>query len=351
MRKTFSVACSLMLLFCSCANGGNFTIKQDLNWLVQRLQGTMTVDSVMLKTSSKTLMFHAGEFTYENNQLQLTSSIDTPAVAIYDFYITSPKYTGKACGINIMLEEGNIEIAIDGNVYAAKGTPFNDEYFTFQKRLDEASSTSVIPYEEAIKDIFNEYITKHAADASAVLYLTDHSMTSDLSADLWLKGFEQCNAAVQNHRAVVKAKAKVEVAGRTAEGQPFVDFTATYNGTEQKLSDYVGKGKYVLVDFWASWCGPCKQEIPNLIAVYNKYKGEKFEVLGVATWDKPDDTLKAIESLGITYPQIMNAQREGSDAYGITGIPQIILFGPDGTILKRDLRGAQIEEAVANYLK
>jgi thiol-disulfide isomerase/thioredoxin len=136
----------------------------------------------------------------------------------------------------------------------------------------------------------------------------------------------------------------------TAEGAMFKDFEAEYNGKVQKLSDYVGKGKYVLVDFWASWCGPCKREIPNLINVYNKYKGDKFEVLGVATWDKPADTERSIKELGIEYPQIINAQRAGSDAYGISGIPQIILFGPDGKIIKRDLRGEQIEAAVKNCL-
>ena len=124
----------------------------------------------------------------------------------------------------------------------------------------------------------------------------------------------------------------------------FTDFECEYNGKVQKLSDYVGKGKYVLVDFWASWCSPCKAEIPNLIKVYEKYKGDKFEVLGVATWDKPKDTEKAIQQMNIPYPQIINAQKAGSDAYGIMGIPQIILFAPDGKILKRDLRGAAIEE-------
>ena len=137
----------------------------------------------------------------------------------------------------------------------------------------------------------------------------------------------------------------------TSEGKKFKDFSAEYDGKITKLSDYVGKGKYVLVDFWASWCGPCKAEIPNLINVYNKYKGNKFEVLGVATWDKPEDTKKAIEKMGIPYPQMLNAQKAGSDAYGINGIPQIILFGPDGTILKRNLRGEALEKAVAEALK
>ena len=131
----------------------------------------------------------------------------------------------------------------------------------------------------------------------------------------------------------------------------FKDFSAEYEGKVTKFSDYVGKGKYVLVDFWASWCGPCRAEIPNLIRVYNQYKGKKFEVLGVATWDKPEDTKKAIAELGIPYPQMLNAQKAGSDAYGFNSIPQIILFDPDGKIVKRNLRGENVEKAVREALK
>lgn len=148
-----------------------------------------------------------------------------------------------------------------------------------------------------------------------------------------------------------REKAAQEAASKSATGQMFTDFQAEYDGKTYKLSDYVGRGKYVLVDFWASWCGPCKAEIPNLIKVYNQYKGDKFEVLGVATWDEPKASLKTIEQMKIPYPQILNAQRAGSDAYGITGIPEIILFGPDGTILKRDLRGEQIEATIKELLK
>ncbi len=137
----------------------------------------------------------------------------------------------------------------------------------------------------------------------------------------------------------------------TAEGKMFVDFSVEYNGKTQKLSDYVGKGKYVLVDFWASWCGPCRGEIPNIINVYNKYKGNKFDVLGVAVWDKPEESEKAIAELKINYPQILNAQEEAAQMYGIQGIPEIILFAPDGTIVKRELRGQEIEAAVKECLK
>ena len=156
---------------------------------------------------------------------------------------------------------------------------------------------------------------------------------------------------LKNDSTIMEAKKAWEIQKATGEGQMFKDFEAEYDGQVVKLSDYVGKGKYVLVDFWASWCGPCRMEIPNLIEVYNKYKGDKFEVLGVATWDEPDNTLQAIEELGIEYPQIMNAQKAGSDAYGIEGIPEIILFAPDGKIVARGLRGEDIEKKVAEVLK
>ncbi|MBQ5410655.1 MAG: TlpA family protein disulfide reductase, partial [Bacteroidales bacterium] len=119
----------------------------------------------------------------------------------------------------------------------------------------------------------------------------------------------------------------------------------------QKFSDYVGNGKYVLVDFWASWCGPCKEEIPNIKKVYNKYNGEDFDVLSVAVWDKATASISAANALGITWKQIIDAQRIPTDIYGIQGIPHIMLIGPDGTILKRDLRGADIEAEVAKYVK
>lgn len=133
----------------------------------------------------------------------------------------------------------------------------------------------------------------------------------------------------------------------TGEGKMFSDFTID----DDKFSNYVGKGKYTLVDFWASWCGPCKKELPNLRNIYSKYAGEDFDMLSVAVWDEPQASLDSAKALGIVWNHMINGQKPVTDLYGIEGIPHIILFGPDGTILKRNLRGEGIETEIAKYVK
>ncbi len=157
---------------------------------------------------------------------------------------------------------------------------------------------------------------------------------------------------LQETRFVKAIKTALESRVKTAEGMMFTDFEVEETpGKVSKLSDYVGKGKYVLVDFWASWCGPCRGEMPNLKSVYEKYHGDSFDMISVAVWDDPAETAKAAAELGISWNQIVNAQKIPTDLYGIEGIPHIILFGPDGTILKRDLRGSAIGEEIAKYVK
>ena len=145
--------------------------------------------------------------------------------------------------------------------------------------------------------------------------------------------------------AIASTLEAIKVAMATAPGSMFVDFSVEQeDGTTVSLSDYVGKGKYVLVDFWASWCGPCRRSIPTLIELYNEYNPKGLEILGVAVSDKPENTKKAIEEEGMPWAQIINAQGVPADLYGITGIPHLILFAPDGTIVTR---GLPTEEFIA----
>ena len=104
-------------------------------------------------------------------------------------------------------------------------------------------------------------------------------------------------------------------------GGPYKDFEGTWDGKEYRLSDYMGKGKYVLVDFWASWCGPCREEIPNIIEAYGKYGKKGLEVLGVAIMDDPDDTVQAVKDLHINYTVFNDKDNSTAKAYSLKEIP------------------------------
>ena len=119
-----------------------------------------------------------------------------------------------------------------------------------------------------------------------------------------------------------------------------------------KLSDYVGKGNYVLVDMWASWCGPCKREIPNLAEVHNLYKDKGLTVLGIFVSDDIKNLEPTMKDENITWAQIVDDERKALECYGVSGIPAIMLIGPDGTILERGnaMRGKNIKKNIEKYL-
>ena len=142
--------------------------------------------------------------------------------------------------------------------------------------------------------------------------------------------------------------------GSGIENKPvkFKDFTVEEApGNVKKLSDYAGHGTYLLVDFWASWCGPCRKAVPVIKDVYKRYRGAGLEVLSVAVSDDPEDSKRAQLEEMMLWPQIINAQQIPAKVYGFRFIPYMILIGPDGTLLEENIPVRELEKTVAKYLK
>lgn len=140
----------------------------------------------------------------------------------------------------------------------------------------------------------------------------------------------------------------------TAIGQVAPDISLpTPDGGTKKLSSL--RGKYVLIDFWASWCGPCRKENPNVVKMYNAYKdkGAGFEIFGVSLDQSRDKWLQAIEKDQLTWPHVSDLQGWESSAaqlYNVTAIPQTVLIDPEGKIIAKGLRGPDLEQKLASLL-
>lgn len=145
--------------------------------------------------------------------------------------------------------------------------------------------------------------------------------------------------------------AEREAATKAFIGQQFTDLEmADADGNMHKLSEYVGNGRWLFVDMWASWCGPCRGEMPNVVAAYEKFHDKGFDIVGLSLDNKKEPWLKAVEDLKMPWTQLSDLkgwQSIVTGVYKVWSIPDNLLIDPQGKIVARGLRGEGLHAKLA----
>ena len=219
------------------------------------------------------------------------------------------------------------------------------------KAKEEAQDKIVNEFYGKIKPLAEADLKEHPNDAIGLIALQNLLGMEGVTVAKAEALLQQAGDRLRAEESITKMVARLRRVEATQAGAQFVDFEGVDDANKAvRLSDYVGKGHYVLVDFWASWCGPCRREIAHLKKVRDAYTDKGLVILGTVVWDEMEDHLKAMKELEVTWPQIFN-KTEATELYGIAGIPQIILFDPTGKIVARDLRGEEINKLLDKALQ
>jgi peroxiredoxin len=277
--------------------------------------------------------------------------------------------------VSLFLDNSTVTItgnANDSKTIVAKGSATQDAFDNFQKKFNplfenfgkiiqqiqyagtndslESAKTSL---GNSIQAEIEAFIKKYKSSAVSSFLL---AITYQLTDNIFLteKRFNSLQPAAKNNLYGNYMKDIITDTKVMAIGSEAMDFTQTdTSGTPVSLSSF--RGKYVLVDFWASWCGPCRQENPNVVQNFNKFKNKKFTVLGVSL-DRPgqkDKWLQAIHADNLTWTHVSDLNFWSNAVavqYKIQSIPQNFLIGPDGKIVAKDLRGPALESKLCELL-
>lgn len=257
-------------------------------------------------------------------------------------------------------EGGTVRVKLDEKI-KVKGGSVNRAFDRFKDYSRELSAKfNALDMEDSDSEAKREKLVKSYQEQCEKLFAANADnwvglmALTNLMYDFSLEEMDAHLAVaadfIRENQMVRDFHSSLEARANTDEGRPFVDFSAvTPDGKTASLSDYVGRGNYTLVDFWASWCGPCRQEMPNIRELYKTFHPRGLNVLSVAVWDGDNRQSRvAIEEMEMVWDHLFaGTDKTPTDVYGIFGIPHLILFAPDGTIYKRGLRGEELKDTIA----
>lgn len=367
MKKSMiGVAAGLMALVACQPKESGFAIRG-------MVTGSVDGDTVYLQSYDGTNMMKLDSAIVKNGVFEFKG---VPDSLVEHRFVTYTK-GDKRMSAMLFVENGDIQVVLDPEKSKISGTPNNDVlqqfsemYSAISKELNEAYMRSRMDstlteaqcdsvelaleqkQEDGLEKIFG-LVAANVDKPAGVYLLSSFGPSFDVKKMQPL--FDRIPAAYASQPEIVSLKEYVETAVKTAEGEKYIDFTLeSPEGKPVKLSDYVSKNAYTLIDFWASWCGPCKREMPTVVEAYNKYKGKGFGVVGVSLDNNGESWKKAIKDLNMTWPQMSDLKGwecEGAALYGVRAIPATLLVDQQGTIIARNLRGSALMKKLSELMK
>ena len=306
-----------------------------------------------------------GAFTFKGRQdsavyRMLNIQVSEEVRYLLDFYLENGNITAN------LGEKGAITGTLNNDAYQA----FKDEYNALMKEyrdLQMKFRTDSTLTDEQKEDIKKQLEGVDNKFLEFLYNAVDANITNAVGANLFPNYYynfslDQQKAliakmpeATLNNARIQRIVKQIETLEKTAVGQKFIDFEMpTPDGKTLKISDVVSKNKYTLIDFWASWCGPCRAEMPNVVAAYNEYNKKGFGIVGVSLDNDEAKWKGAIKDLKMPWAHMSDLkgwQCEGAALYGVNSIPATVLVSQDGTIVARNLRADALKEKLAELLK
>lgn len=203
---------------------------------------------------------------------------------------------------------------------------------------------------ESAKAIVRKFIEEHRDSYIALRDFANYELGYNFDPMVAEAEYNKFSEPVRNTPLANKIWEKIALAKKTSVGQQAIDFSQlTMDGKDFTLSSL--RGKYVLVDFWASWCVPCRMENPFVVKAYNQFKDENLEIVGVSLDEKRKNWEYAIEKDGLPWIHVSDLKgwkNEVAKAYGISAVPQNFLLDPNGVIIDKNLRGEEVAARLAD---